>query len=111
MVRALKVTAATATPAAERTADVTIALADYKFDATGPLTTAGMHTFKVTNAGPQPHEIEILRYAPGKTMKDVGDFMTAAMGPNPPAGPPPSDLIGGVSAGLPKQVSYFTANL
>ncbi|HEV8449533.1 MAG TPA: hypothetical protein VGQ44_22110 [Gemmatimonadaceae bacterium] len=111
MVRALKVTAATATPAAEPTADVTIALADYKFDATGPLTTAGMHTFKVTNAGPQPHEIEILRYAPGKTMKDVGDFMTAAMGPNPPAGPPPADLIGGVSAGLPKQVSYFTANL
>jgi hypothetical protein len=37
--------------------------------------------------------------------------MTAAMGPNPPAGPPPADLIGGLSAGLPKQVAYFTANL
>jgi hypothetical protein len=111
MVRALKVTAASGTPAAEPTADVTVALSDYKFTSTGPLTTAGTHTFKVTNAGPQPHEIEILRFAPGKTMKDVGEFMAAAMGPNPPAGPPPADLIGGISAGLPKQVSYFTANL
>ena len=111
MVRALKVTAASATPAAEPTADVTVALSDYKFDATGPFTTAGAHTFKVTNAGPQAHEIEILRFAPGKTMKDLGEFMAAAMGPNPPAGPPPVDLIGGVSAGQPKQVSYFTANL
>jgi len=110
MVRALKVTAATATPAAEPTADVTVALSDYKFDVTGPLT-AGAHTFKVTNGGPQPHEIEIIRFAPGKSMKELGEFMAGMMGPNPPAGPPPADLIGGVSAGLPKQVSYFTTNL
>jgi hypothetical protein len=111
MVHALKVTAASGTPAAEPTADVTVALSDYKFEPTGPITTAGTHTIKVTNAGPQPHEVEIVRFAPGKTMKDLGEFMTAMMGPNPPAGPPPIDLIGGVSAGLPKQVSYFTANL
>ena len=111
MVRPIKVTAASGTPATEPTADVTVNLSDYKFETTGPVTTAGTHTFKVMNTGPQPHEIEILRFAPGKTMKDVGDFMAAAMGPNPPAGPPPADLIGGISAGLPKQVSYFTANL
>ena len=111
MVRPIKVTAASGTPAAEPTADVTVALSDYKFETTGPVTAAGTHTFKVTNTGPQPHEIEILRFAPGKTMKDVGEFMTAMAGPNPPAGPPPVDLIGGVSAGLPKQVSYFMANL
>jgi hypothetical protein len=111
MIRPLKVTAASATPAAEPTADVTVALSDYKFEATGPITAAGTHTFKVTNAGPQPHELEIIRFSPGKTMKDVGEFMAAAMGPNPPTTPPPGDLIGGVSAGLPKQVSYFAANL
>jgi hypothetical protein len=111
MVRALKVTAASGVAAAEPTADVTLALSDYKFEPTGPLTTAGTHTFKVTNAGPQPHEVEIIRFAPGKTMKDVGEFMAAAMGPNPPAGPPPGDLIGGLSAGQAKQVAYFTANL
>jgi len=111
MVRALKVTAASGTPAAEPTADVTLALSDYKFEPTGPVTTAGTHTFKVTNAGPQPHEIEIVRFAPGKTMKDLGEFMAAAMGPNPPTTPPPGDLIGGLSAGQAKQVAYFTANL
>jgi len=111
MLHALKVTAASGTPAAEPTADVTVALSDYKFETTGPVTTAGTHTVKVTNAGPQPHEIEIIRFAPGKTMKDLGEFVAAAMGPNPPAGPPPIDLIGGTSAGLPKSVSYFTANL
>jgi hypothetical protein len=111
MVRVLKVTAPSGTPAAEPTADITLALSDYKFESTGPLTAAGTHTFKVTNAGPQPHEVEILRFAPGKTMKDIGEFMAAAEGPNPPAGPPPADLIGGLSAGLPKQVAYFTANL
>lgn len=111
MVRPLKVTAASGTPAAEPTADITLTLADYKFETTGPLTTAGTHTFKVTNAGPQVHEVEIIRFSPGKTMKDLGEFMAAAMGPNPPAGPPPADLIGGLSAGQPKQVAYFTANL
>jgi uncharacterized cupredoxin-like copper-binding protein len=111
MVRALTVTAASGTPAAEPTADLTLSLADYKFETTGPLTTAGTHTFKVTNAGPQLHEVEIVRFAPGKTLKDLGEFMAAAMGPNPPTTPPPGDLIGGLSAGLPQQVAYFTANL
>ncbi len=111
MLHALKVAAPTATPAAEPTADVTVAASDYKFVTTGPLTTSGAHTFKVTNGGPQLHEVEIVRYAPGKGMKDLADYMTAAMSPNPPQGPPPADLIGGVSAGQPKQVSYFTANL
>ena len=90
---------------------MTVALSDYKFETTGPLTTAGSHTFKVSNGGPQPHEVEIVRFAPGKTMEDLGEFMAVAMSPQGPSGTPPDDLIGGVSAGLPKQVSYFTANL
>ncbi len=111
MVHALKVSAPTATPAAEPTADVTVATSDYKFETTGPLTTAGAHTFRVSNGGPQAHEVEIVRFAPGKTLKDLGEYMAAQMAPNPAGGPPPGDLIGGVSAGLPKSVSYFTANL
>src|SRR5262249_39889711 len=111
MIHVLKVAPATAAPAAEPTADVTLSLADYKFETTGPLTTAGAHTFKVSNTGPQPHEVEIVRFAPGKTMKDLAAFMGEAMSPKGPSGPPPGDLIGGVSAGMPKQISYFTTNL
>jgi hypothetical protein len=110
MVHALTVTAASATPAAEPTADVTVALSDYKFTTTGPLTAAGAHTFKVTNSGPQPHEVELIRFAPGKTMKDFGAFMEASYA-GTANGPPPGDALGGVSGGLPTQTSYFTANL
>jgi len=110
MVRALKVTPAAGTPAAEPTADVTVDLADYKFTPKGPITTAGSHTFKVVNNGPQAHEVEMFRFAPGKTMKDLGEFMDAAE-KGTASGPPPGDAIGGVSGGMPKSVSYFTANL
>jgi hypothetical protein len=106
MVHALKVTAASGTPAAEPTADVTIALADYKFTPTGPITTAGNHTFKLVNNGPQDHEVELFRFAPGKTMKDLGEFIKGTAN-----GPPPGDAIGGVSGGPTTRVSYFTANL
>lgn len=108
MIRALKVTPA-ATPAAEPTGDVTLTLADYSFTTAGALT-AGTHTFKVLNKGPQPHEVEIIRLADGKTMKDFGDFMAAAYD-GKASGPPPASAIGGVSAGLPGQVSYFSINL
>lgn len=105
MVRALKVVPAAGAPAAEPTADVTITLSDYAFATQGALT-AGTHTFKVLNKGPQPHEIEIIRFADGKTMKDVGEFIDGKA-----SGPPPASGIGGVSAGIPGQVSYFTSNL
>ena len=108
MIRALKVTAA-ATPAAEPTADVTVTLSDYAFATEGPLT-AGAHTFKVLNKGPQPHEVEIVRLAEGKTMKDFGAFIAAAYD-GKASGPPPGNAIGGVSGGIPGQVSYFTTNL
>ena len=110
MVHALKVTPASGTPAAEPTADITVNLADYKFTPTGPITTAGSHTFKMVNNGPQDHEIELIRYANGKTMKDLGEWMEAAY-KGTANGPPPADAIGGVSGSPPKSVSYFTANL
>jgi hypothetical protein len=108
MIRALKVTPA-ATPAPEPNADVTVTLADYSFTIQGPLT-AGAHTFKIVNKGPQPHEVEISRFAEGKTMKDLGEFMTAAYS-GKASGPPPASPVGGVSGGIPGQVSYFTSNL
>lgn len=110
MVHALKVTAPSATPAPEPTADVTVTLADYSFTPAGPLTKAGNHTIKVLNKGPQPHELELIRLAPGKTMKDFGAFMDAAYA-GTASGPPPGDGVGGASAGLPGSTTYFTANL
>lgn len=90
MVRPLKVVAATGTPAATPTADVTVTLADYNFIVKGALT-AGKHIIKVDNKGPQEHELEIIRLAPGKTVKDLGDWMKTMQGP------PPANAIGGMS--------------
>ena len=109
MVRPLTVTAASGTPAAEPNADVTISESDYKFDIPATIS-AGNHTFKVVNSGPQPHEVEIIRLAPGKTMKDFGEFMAKAYA-DKVDGPPPGDGIGGITAMIPGATEYFTANM
>jgi hypothetical protein len=99
MVHPLTVVAATGAPAAAPTPDVTVTLADYNFTIKGALT-AGKHTIKVVNDGPQQHEVEIIRLAPGKTVKDVADWMASMQGP------PPANAIGGV-AGLDKSMGGF----
>lgn len=109
MVRPLTVTAEAGTPAAEPSADVTVGAADYKFEIPASIT-AGNHTFKFVNSGPQAHEVEIIRLAPGKTMKDFGEFMAKAYA-DKVDGPPPGDGIGGITALVPGGTEYFTANL
>jgi len=109
MVRPLTVTAASGTPAAEPSADVTITESDYKFDIPASIA-AGNHTFKVVNSGPQAHEVEIIRLAPGKTMKDFGEFMAKAYA-DKVDGPPPGDGLGGITAMIPGGTEYFTANM
>lgn len=104
MVRPFTVTAASGSTGAEPTSDVAVSLADYKFDVQGTLN-AGKHTVKVTNAGPQPHEIEIIRFEPGKTPADLDAWMKN------PQGPPPGHALGGVSAIVPGTTAYFTADL
>lgn len=102
MVHPLTVTAST-TPGTEPTADATIALNDYSFTVEGALT-AGKHTIKVVNKGPQPHEIEIIRLADGKTMKDVAAWVAK------PNGPPPMSAIGGAPGLTPTGSQYFTVD-
>lgn len=104
MVRPLKVTAASGSAGTEPTADVTVSLADYKFDVQGSLT-AGKHTIKVENKGPQPHEIEVFRLAPGKTLNDLGAWTKN------PQGPPPGNALSGISAIVPGTTAYFAADL
>jgi uncharacterized cupredoxin-like copper-binding protein len=104
MIKAFTVGAApTGAPAAAPVADVNIKLVDYAFDLSTPLT-AGTHTFQVTNSGSQPHEVELVRLAPGKTVEQLLGWM------NKPAGPPPASAIGGV-AGFIGDTNYFTADI
>lgn len=104
MVRPIKVTAASGSTGTEPTADVTVSLADYKFDVQGSLS-AGKHTIKVENKGPQPHEIEVVRLAPGKTLDDLAAWIKN------PQGPPPVNALAGISAIVPGTTAYFAADL
>jgi hypothetical protein len=89
---------------AEPAADATVALSDYTFTVTGTLN-AGQHSIKVTNSGPQPHELELVRFAPGKTTKDLVAWMAKF------DGPPPGDAIGGLSGVIPTGSGTFSVDL
>jgi hypothetical protein len=69
---------------------VTITMKDYGFELSKPLT-PGRHTFLVTNAGPQAHELALVKLAPGKTIEEVAHWAEGGM-----KGPPPGEPIGGV---------------
>jgi hypothetical protein len=103
MMHAFTVTASSAT-GAEPTADATVALSDYAFTVTGALA-AGHHTIKVTNRGPQPHELELVKFAPGKTTKDLVAWIAKL------DGPPPGDAIGGVAGVVNGASGVFSVDL
>ena len=59
-----------ADPAAAPEADATVRLLDFSFEVPAPLT-AGKHTVRVENAGVEPHDLVLMKLAPGKTIEDV----------------------------------------
>lgn len=89
MAKGLTVTGAVPAAAALPAADVTVRLTDYAFGWEGPLT-AGEHVVRVRNDAAQPHEIVIVRLAPGKSAADVLAWLRA------PSSPPPGIPMGGV---------------
>ena len=105
MVRPIEVKASTGPAAADPTADLTITEKDFTWDISGPIT-AGTHTFRVDNAGPQPHEVAIYQLAPGKSAKDLQAWMAAGMKGEPPAKP-----VGGFVGPMPVagDHGFFTA--
>jgi len=104
MVRGLKVTAGSGAAAPEPTSDAVVTLTDYAFSIQGSLN-AGKHTIKIVNKGPQPHEIELIRLAPGKTAKDFMAFVAKM------DGPPPANALGGVSGFMPGMTTFTTVEL
>jgi plastocyanin len=105
MVLPFQVTAASSATSAEApTADVTMKLTDYDFTLSQPLK-AGHHTIAVENAGPQPHEIVLLKLAPGKKAEDFGKWAETMKGP------PPAQPLGGVTFLDAGARGSFTADL
>jgi hypothetical protein len=96
MMRALEVTPSTAPVAEEPKADIVMTLSDYTFGLSAPLT-AGKHVIRVDNNGPQPHEVVLVKLAPGKRATDVAAWVEKMVGP--PPGEPMGGLAGTHSGG------------
>jgi uncharacterized cupredoxin-like copper-binding protein len=104
MVRPLTVTAAAGTTAAAPEADLVMKLVDYDFDLSKPIP-AGRHTIRIENAGPQEHEVAIVRLDSGKEPMDFavwGEKMS---------GKPPGTLHGGVSGIMPGDTAFVEVDL
>ncbi|HEX6105889.1 MAG TPA: hypothetical protein VFZ26_09910 [Gemmatimonadales bacterium] len=104
MARPLTVTPATGAAAAAPQADVVMKLVDYDFELSAPLT-AGRHTIKVENAGPQPHEVAIVRLVEGKEPMEFAEWGER------PVGPSPATIHGGVSAIMPGAEAFLEVDL
>jgi hypothetical protein len=106
MVKPFTVSGEAQTAKAELPASVTtIKMLDYDYQLSQPLT-PGRHTIRVENVGPQPHELALLKLAPGKTVADFAAWETGGM-----KGPPPAEPMGGVVALDQGGNATFTANL
>ena len=97
-------------------ADVGIRLMDFSFALDTPLTT-GRHTVRVDNGGIEPHDLAVMKLAPGKTVKDVQTLLNPerARRPDQAGEPAPSlaslgTLAGGIAAIAPGMQSFFEAN-
>jgi uncharacterized cupredoxin-like copper-binding protein len=70
--------------------DATITLFDYGYRESAPITRATQEVL-VRNDGAQPHEIELARLRPGKSMADLAQWAKKM------DSPPPAEFLGGVS--------------
>ena len=73
--------------------DLDVILKDFSIGIPGTIQT-GMQTIKVTNDGPQPHEMIFVKLAAGKTLEDVKQFFHSQT----PSGPPPFEFVTGMGA-------------
>lgn len=103
MARPMTVIPATGPVAQEPKADIDVNLVDYSFEMPTAIT-AGRHTLKITNNGPQEHEMLLVRLAPGKTGKDFLAW-TETM-----AGPPPGEMMNGIAGMVTGEHAYVSNN-
>lgn len=84
--------------------DDSITLVDYGYTVTTPITRA-THEVLVRNLGAQPHELELARLLPGKTMADLAAWAQKM------DSPPPAEFLGGVGPIAPGGVNELALSL
>lgn len=105
MLRPMMVVADAGPSAPEPTADLEITLSDFAFTESVPLT-AGSHTIRVTNDGPQPHEMVLVRLDSGATSQQLVAWIEHGMKGRPMVTP-----VGGFAALASGQHAFVTVSL
>ena len=97
-------------------AHMVVRLMDYSFALDSPLV-AGRHTIRVENAGVEPHDLAMMKLAPGKTIEDLQRWLNPerARRPGQSEDPPPpleslGILAGGIAAIGSGMESFFEAD-
>jgi hypothetical protein len=98
-------------------ADVEVRLLDFGFEFDS-VPAAGRHTIRVVNAGVEPHDLVLMKLAPGRTAEDVAALLNPenARRDAPSAEPPPPfeslvTPVGGAAAMAPGMEVFFDAEL
>ena len=98
-------------------ASMVVRLMDYSF-ALDSFVPAGRHTIRVENAGVEPHDLVMMKLAPGKTVADIVTGLNperARRADQAAQPPPPLESLGtgagGIAAIAPGMESFFEANL
>ena len=107
MLQQLTVTGSSNTSQTQPQANETITLKDFAIEVPNNVT-AGAVTWKVTNDGPQLHEMDIVKLHSGVTFDQFKKIMFS---PSPPSGPPPFDNAGGIGALQPGTSGWMKLNL
>ncbi|HEU0298551.1 MAG TPA: hypothetical protein VFR37_03835 [Longimicrobium sp.] len=104
MIRPLMVLPAEPSPAEEAAeADARMVLRDYAYEI-APEIAAGRRTLRVENAAAQPHEVVVMKLAPGRTAQELLAWLMDEQGP------PPAMPVGGVSFLSPGESNRITAD-
>lgn len=103
MQKPLLVTKGMPSPVAEPQAALTITQSDFRF-ALSTAVKAGSHVVRVVNHGTQPHEVVVVKLAPGATAKAFGEASESG------TGTPPGVPVGGIVGVEKDEQGYFTAD-
>ncbi len=102
--RELTVIASRRPPALEPVATDTLTAYDFGYSSAKPIG-GGQRTFLFLNTGPQPHEVTVVRLAPGKSAADYVSWFGSQKGS------PPGEPMGGVFTMRTDQRAFFTLDL
>lgn len=97
-------------------ADMVVRLLDYSFALDEPVR-PGRHTVRVENAGVEPHDLVLMKLAPGKTMADMRTWMNPERARRADQSEDPAPSLetlgrgaGGIAAIAPGMASFFDAS-